>query len=178
MPKIIIVGTLHGGITPNNELKEVLEELNPDQLLVEMKNKGLIDNKTEEYPSEMIFVYNWAKENNIKVFGFDSDIDTFREGVTQEDNQAIIEKQDRAMGNLSWKDFNIEENNKLLDVEGIENLINPEKEKMREMEMLKNIQNNIIKNGTVVIITGAGHLNFFEKNIKDAVFPFRGKYNA
>lgn len=117
------------------------------------------------------------QEKNIEVFGFDSGVDTFREGVTREDNQAIIEKQDRAMENLSWKDFNIEENNKLLDVEGIEKLIDPEKEKMREMEMLKNIQNNIIENGTVVIITGAGHLNFFEENIKDAIFPFRKKYN-
>lgn len=46
-------------------------------------------------------------------------------------------------------------------------------EKLRKNEMLKNIQNNIIKSGTAVIITGVAHLDFFERNIKDAVFPFR-----
>jgi len=75
--------------------------------------------------------------------------------------------------NLTWKDFNKKENEKLLDVEGISEIVDSNREKAREIEMLNNINKYIIENGTVLIITGTAHLNFFEKNIKTAIFPFR-----
>jgi len=78
---------------------------------------------------------------------------------------------------LSWKDFNKIENEKLLDVDGFDELINQDKERARENEMLKNIEANIIESGTIVVITGTGHLNFFERNIKDAIFPFRNSHD-
>ena len=174
--KIIIIGTLHAGITPNNELKEVIEKFNPDQLLVELANDDIIKNDLSSYPPEMIFAFEWAKNNNVMVAGFDYKIDVFREGVMPEDNQTMIEKQKKLIKKLSWKDFNKIENEKLLDVDGLDELIDQNNERVREDEMLKNIEANIIENGTVVIITGTAHLNFFERNIKDAMFPFRNSH--
>ena len=42
--KIIVIGTLHAGITPNNELKAVIESFKPDQLLVEIANDDITKN--------------------------------------------------------------------------------------------------------------------------------------
>lgn len=174
--KIIVIGTLHAGITPNNELKDAIVKFKPDQLLVEIANDDIFINDLNLYPPEMTFALKWAKSNNVNVAGFDSKINVFRKGAMPEDNQAIIEKQKKLIKKLSWKDFNKIENEKLLDVEGSDELINKNKERMRENEMLKNIQDNIIESGTVVIITGTAHLNFFERNIKDAIFPFRNSH--
>jgi pheromone shutdown protein TraB len=175
--KIIVIGTLHAGITPNNELKEVIESFKPDQLLVEINNDDIVKNDLSSYPPEMIFAFEWAKSNNVKVAGFDSTIDVFREGVTPENNQAIIEKQKKLIKKLSWKDFNKIKNEKLLDVDGMDELTDKDKESAREVEMLKNIKANIIESGTVVLITGTAHLNFFERTIKDAIFPFRNSHS-
>lgn len=171
--KIIIIGTLHAGLTPNNELEEVIKGYNPDQLFVEIANDDILKNDLISYPPEMIFAFEWAKSNNIKVMGFDSKINVFRDGVTPEGNQDLIEKQKKLINEISWKDFNKTENEKLLDVDGMDELINPDKERMREEEMIKNIEASTIKNGTILVITGIAHLNFFETNIKDAIFPFR-----
>ena len=77
---------------------------------------------------------------------------------------------------LSWKDFNRIENEKLLDVDGLDKLTDPDKERLRENEMLKNIETNVAECGTIIVITGTAHLNFFELNIKDAIFPFRNSH--
>ena len=61
----------------------------------------------------------------------------------------------------------------MLDTDSEKNLIDLDKEIKRESEMLRNIRNVIVKKGIVLILTGCGHLDFFEKNIKDAIFPFR-----
>ncbi len=171
--RIIIIGTLHAGITPNNELQGLIENFEPNQLLVEIANDDIVQNNISSYPPEMVFALEWAKSNKIQVVGFDSKINVFREGVVPEDNQIMIEKQKELIKKLSWKDFNKSENEKLLDIDGSDELIDQEKERLRENEMLKNIEMNIIQNGTVIIITGIAHLNFFKQNIKDAIFPLR-----
>lgn len=91
--KIIVIGTLHAGITPNNELKEVMESFKPDQLLVEIARDDIVENNVSSYPPEMIFAFEWAKVNNVQVDGFDSKIHVFREGVVPQDNEALIDKQ-------------------------------------------------------------------------------------
>ena len=68
------------------------------------------------------------------------------------------------------------ENEKLLNIDGLDELIDQDKERVRENEMLKNIATNIIESGVIVVITGTAHLNFFERNIKDAIFPFRNSH--
>lgn len=176
--KIIVIGTLHAGITPNNELEAVIKSFQPDQLLVEIANDDIVKDDLSLYPPEMIFAFEWAKNNKVSVIGFDAKINVFQEGIMPEDNQVIIEKQKELMKNLSWKNFNNIENEKLLDVDGFEKLIDRNKERVRENEMLKNIETNITESGTIVIITGTAHLNFFEQHIKDAIFPFRDSHNS
>ena len=63
MQKIIVIGTVHGGFTPDEELKEVFEEYSPKQLFVEVAEEHVKKNKLKDYPPEMIFTLRWAKEN-------------------------------------------------------------------------------------------------------------------
>ena len=71
----------------------------------------------------------------------------------------------------TWKDMNKAKFLKKLDVE--DGLTDKIKFKKRQFEMLKNIKNNLSSQGKIVILTGCGHLQFFEENIKEAEFPFR-----
>lgn len=173
MRKIIIIGTLHSGLTPEDELKEVLERYNPDQLLIEIAEEDIKNGKFDFYPPEMIFAYNWAKKNKVKVNGFDSKMDVLRKGMTEEDNQKVIEEQKKVMNNFTWKDMNKTETLKKLDTDSAKNLIDHKKEEKREFELLKNIKDSMIENGKILIITGCGHLDFFEEDIRNAFFPFR-----
>jgi len=93
MTNIIIISTLHAGITPNNELEEIFKKYKPDQILVEISQEDIEKNNLNSYPPEMIFTYQWAKSNGIKVAGFDSKINVFKDGVTSADNQELIQKQ-------------------------------------------------------------------------------------
>jgi pheromone shutdown protein TraB len=169
MQNIIIIGTLHAGSTPNEDLEKIFRKYKPTQILVEISQND-INNNISEYPPEMIFTYKWAIENNIKVNGFDSKINVFKEGVTENDNLELIKEQEKLIKNYSWKDFNKSENEKLLDIDEITDHV---KEKKREQKMLKNINATIDDDGVILIITGCGHLDFLEQNIKKAIFPFR-----
>ncbi len=170
MLKIIIIGTLHVGLTPNKDLEEIFLNYKPTQILSEINQGDINNNNISEYPPEMIFAYKWATENKIKVNGFDSKIDVFKKGVTDRDNQNLIAKQKEIISNYSWRDFNQVEKEKLLNVGDI---TDQQKERDREIEMLNNINKVMVEQGVVLIITGCAHLNFFEENIKNAIFPFR-----
>ena len=173
MRKIIIIGTLHAGLTPENELQEVIEKFNPDQLLVEIAEEDIKNGKIDSYSPEMIFAYNWAKKCGIKVNGFDSKINVLKEGMTEKDNQLVIEEQKRIIKNFNWKDMNKLTNLRKLDTDSAKELTDPKKEAKRESELLENIKNAMISDGSIMIITGSGHLGFLGKHIKDAFFPFR-----
>lgn len=172
MRKIIVIGTLHAGITPNQGLEEALKDHHPDQILVEIAQDDIDNNKIETYPPEMIFAYQWALKNNIKVNGFDSKINTLKKGMGEEDNQKAIEKQTEIMQGFTWKDMNKPENNKKLDIKEAKILVDHNKENKRNREMLQNINNLMLNEGVIVILTGCGHLDFFEKNLQ-ALFPYR-----
>jgi pheromone shutdown protein TraB len=174
MREIIVIGTLHAGATPNSELKEVLERYKPDRLLVEMAQVDINNKRIRKYPPEMRFAYNWAKKNNLEVYGFDTKDNTnFAKGMTKKDNLKVIDEQWKLLGKHTWKDTNKERYNKLLDTESSINLIDWKKEKIREAVMLRNVKKKMLRKGRVVIITGCGHLNFWEKRLKTAKFPFR-----
>mgnify|MGYP001612470089 CR=1 FL=1 len=172
MRKIIIIGTFHTGLTPNKELKEVLEEIKPDQLLVEITEREIKNDNLRKYLPEMVFAYRWAKKKKIAVSGFDSSINVLSKGMTEKDNKSIIKKQKKLMRGYTWKDFNKEKYLKLLEGSE-EDLIDWKKEQRREKKMLQNIKKAMHSNGIIVIVTGCGHLKFFKKHIKRAVFPFR-----
>jgi hypothetical protein len=57
--------------------------------------------------------------------------------------------------------------------ESVKKTIDWKKWKEREIEMLKNVKKRISLRGKTIIVTGCGHLSFFEKHIKNATFPFR-----
>jgi len=178
MRKIIFIGTLHGGITSKHELKELLERYSPNQVLVEVTEEDLDMNKLESYPEEMQFAVGWARDNRIKVNGFDSSIEVTKGGFTDEDNKKLMKNQIELLSekNRDWKDLNKPENLEMLDNDArtsLEPFVDFEKELEREHEMLFNINKKAIKEGVIVVITGAGHLNFFEKNFSDAEFPLR-----
>ena len=175
MRNIIIIGTVHSGFTPNKELEEVLEKYSPDQLFVEVAEEYVAKNKLRKYPPEMIFALRWAKKNKIKVNGFDVAENTLKKGVTEKEVKNLINEADELIkkNKFTWKDLNKKEKIKILDTKTYLNAVDWEKEKARELKMLHNIKLAIAKSGTIVIITGAGHLNFFEKNLKGAEFPFR-----
>lgn len=173
MRKIIVIGTLHAGLTPENELKEILVKYHPEQLLVEIAQTDIKNGKFDAYPPEMIFAYHWAKKKKIKVSGFDSKIDSLRKGMTEEDNMGVIEEQKKLMENLTWKDMNRAKHLKKLDTASAQNLVDLDKEEKREFEMLINIKKAMIDQGTTIIVTGCGHLDFFKKHMKSAIFPLR-----
>jgi len=173
MRKIVIVGTLHAGLTSKKELKSIFEKYSPDQILVEIVEEDINDTNFDNYPEEMVFTYHYSKKRGIKVNGFDSKINSLKEGVSEKNNQRAIEEQREIMKNFTWKEMNKAKNLKRLDTESSKKLVDLGKEKERESEMLENINNVIIREGVVLILTGCAHLNFFEKNIKKAIFPFK-----
>lgn len=170
--KIIIIGTLHANGTPHNELAKVLEKYKPDQLLVEITQKDIEEEKLTKYPDEMIFAYNWAKKTDTKVNGFDSKINVMKEKKTEKDNRKAIEESQKLRGKLTWKDMN-KENNLQITFPSWKDLVDWRKWDAREEEMLANIKNHFNLEGIVLILTGASHLKYFEKHLKDAEFPFR-----
>jgi pheromone shutdown protein TraB len=173
MLKVIIIGTLHAGLTPSKELETEFTKYNPNQILVEIAESDIKNKNISKYPPEMIFTYNWARKNKIKVKGFDSRISIFKKGIKKADNLELIKKQKKIIKNYSWKAFNKKENDKLLNIDDLSKIIDLEKEKIRRSKMLSNIKKFMITEGVVMIITGSGHLNFFEKYFKKAIFPFR-----
>jgi len=172
MREIIIIGTLHAGLTPKQELKKFLEDVKPDQVLVEMAEEDLRKNRIDSYPPEMVYTFKWSRKRNIIVNGFDCSLNTLRKGMTDADNLKAIKDSKRLLKNLSWKDMNKEKNSKILAPIN-KRLIDPLKERKRNFQMIKNIRKLMIPKGKVVIVTGCSHLNYFEKHIKEANFAFR-----
>lgn len=121
----------------------------------------------------MIFTYKWAKKNKIKVNGFDAKSNVFKKGITETDNLRLIKKQEKLLKNYTWKDLNKKENDKLLNIDDLNLIVDHRKEKSREIKMLSNIKRSVIKDGVAMIITGSAHLNFFEKHFKKVIFPYR-----
>ena len=169
MRKIFIIGTVHKGLTKLEELKKALEKISPDQLLIEIEDKDLRMEIFDKYSNEMVFAYKWAKSNKIDVRGFDFSFDVSKEGAN---NEEAIKESKRAIKNISWKELNREKNIKILDKIYFK-YVDLDKDRIREERMLNNINKLILKNGIIVILTGIGHLRFFEENLKEAIFPFR-----
>ncbi len=169
MREIFIIGTIHDKFTNIEELKSILDKIKPDQLLVEITHNDILMNNFKSYPVEMIFSYKWGVNNKIKINGFDYEINILK-NISKRRFDKITRNVIRHIKRLDWKDFNKKENRNLF-YEYNEKILDNKKNIKRENMMLINIYNSMISNGKIVIITGAGHLDFFEKNIKGAVFP-------
>ncbi len=173
MKKLFFIGTLHAGLTPTKELAQILVSLKPDQLLLEIHQEDISNNYLKNYPVEMIFALRWAKRNKIQVKGFTSHIEMLAKGKNQKDNLSVIKEQKKIIKQYSWHDFNKEKYAKLLNTKNFKALIDLKAWGKCEKVMAKNIKKYQIKNGISVVLCGVGHLSFFEKKFKKAVFPLR-----
>lgn len=88
------------------------------------------------------------------------------------DNLKAIKDSKLLLNNLSWKEMNREQNLKILETIN-KRLVDPIKEQKRNFQMIKNIKKKMIQNGKILIVTGCGNLKYFEKHIKEAIYPFR-----
>lgn len=170
--KLIIIGTLHIGLTPKEELKKVLEDINPDKLLVELSAPTKSGSK-----EEMIFAAEWAEANGIPVGYFDIPFAAFKEAVTPEDPayKEALAKQAEELKAYSWKELNKKDiYEKCLTTQMmIETFIDKEKWDSRRQQMLSNIKNLALPEGKTLVLTGTAHLNFFEKKLPEVEMPFR-----
>ena len=178
MVQLYIIGTLHLSYTPLHELEEEVGKINPSMIGVEICQKDIDNNSLQSYPPEMQHILDYAKNNNITYFGFDSHINTFNENIdVKEIEKELIEEQLKIVEKYSWKEFNNVEIAQLLNTSKEEELIDSQKFKQRQEEMAQNIKNTISKkldkNTKVVIITGCGHLAFLGGEFPDAVLPLR-----
>ncbi len=176
MRKIYIIGTIHGGYTPHLELEEVLRNIQPDQALVELSHKPNEDTaEKDSFRSEMLFAYNWAEENGIKVEIFDVDDDHvyFNEGYGPKSSEyrKLHKEQEEIIKKYTWKQFNRKEFNELLDHPLLEIIFSKEQEEIREAKMIQNIKRKMISEGRVVIISGAGHLKYFADSLPNTFVP-------
>ncbi len=183
MRKIYIIGTLHNYI-PKKDIIEILEKYSPDQVLIEVTSSDLKKKNLKGYGKEFRDAYEWCKKNKAKVTGFDYE----QKGWPQSKDMSKPEKKEykkiekilfKIVKRYGWKKFNKKKYEKLLDC-----YINKAKETIyyvkkayevlpqRQKRMLANVKKRMLKKGTIIILTGAGHLDFFEKNLK-AEFPFR-----
>ena len=161
--QLIIIGTLHAGLAPHAELQSVLEQYRPDQLLVEIAQEDLTNKSFSTYPDEMVFAQEWAIKNKVPVHGFDAKISVLAEGKTEKDNQKAIQEAKQLMKSYTWKDMNVSEIQAKLETKRAKSLIDPIKNLKREQTMLKNIEDALIGVGTVVVVTGTGHLDFLKR---------------
>ncbi len=172
MSKIIFIGTLHAGLTPHEELRQVLEQYEPERILLEIVQSDIQKGTLDKYPDEMIFALAWAHKNYIEVQGIDSPIDVLASGKTDDDNKLVIAEQKEILNKYSWKDANTREVNEKLNTGQVKTLIDPIKNQLRERDMLKNLQRVIDNDKKTIVLIGAGHLSFFQRHFPDALFPF------
>lgn len=179
MKKVFIIGTLHLNFTPKDELEAVLEQINPDQVLVELSPSEFEQPRTESIRDEMFVAYDWAVAHHKKVDYFDNELSPLKDGVTGKEPEFVEnELQVKALlKEYSWKDLNKEAPWAIPEVAQseakiVEKYFDVQKSKEREYFMLSSINEKLIE-GTNVVVTGAGHLSFFKKEIPDAVLPLR-----
>ncbi len=173
MQNLIFIGTLHARFTPHGELRAVLEQYAPEVLLVEISQEDLENDTVQKYPDEMIFAAGWAKETGTTVYGFDSDTNVLAEGKTERDNQIAIDEQRAIPLSYTRIDANKSAVNEALKTPFAVALIDPLKWDQREHEMERNINQLLDSTKRTLVITGVGHLDYFEKQFPQGTFPLR-----
>ncbi len=180
MKETIIIGTLHGGSTPKDELLKILNTVNPDNVLVELSLEELNDRpRTDSIRDEMFAAYDWAVEHHKDVDVFDIEDDILKEGITgsEPDFVELELKVKDLLKDYSWKELNRKEPWNIPEVVRLEDSIvekyfDPEKMKARDFQLLRNITDKL-KDGVNIVITGAGHLTFLKQHMPTATLPLR-----
>ena len=173
MRNIYVIGTVHNMLPKHKEeLNSILEDINPDQILIEILKKDLKSRKIRKYPKEMVYAYRWGIRHKKKVNGFDSPIEIEKKSVTKRELKEFDRIMLKIIGKYNWKKLNKPKYDKIGD-KAINQVIDRKKLGLRQKQMLENIRKMMAKDGIILILTGAYHLRFFEKKIRGAVFTLR-----
>lgn len=158
-----LIGTIHG-TTNTEELAAYIQKINPDILLVEIDQNEIDQgNDLTKYPPEMQWVVKYGKERQIKVIGFDADF-MINHREFSEEEQKKIEELSKPLLQQNWKWFNTLEGRKEMRIIDEKFPATPE-DKLREQIMAENIKK--YKSGKTCIITGAGHIDYFQQQFPE-----------
>ena len=173
--KTYVIGTVHNMIPKyKEELKSIFENINPDQMLVEIVQKDLFGNNFKKYPKEMVYAYRWGIKNKKIVNGFDVPITIIKKGISKKRLKELEKEAFRILSRHNWKEWNKTKYDKNKEFDKLmKRVLDFKKHRIRQNKMLTNIQKMMIKDGKILILTGAAHLRFFKRNLKKAIFPFR-----
>ncbi len=175
MKKVFVIGTVHSMMPKyKKELASILEEITPDQILVEIVDKDLKNKNTKKYPEEMVFAYKWGIKHKKRVDGFDAPISMIKKSVPKKRLKEMDKEVFKIIDRHNWKEWNKKKYDKDKEFEKfMDEVLDKDKHKLRQRKMLDKIRKMMIKEGKILILTGSYHLRFVEKNLKGAVFPLR-----
>jgi hypothetical protein len=170
---LVFIGTLHCGLTPEDELIELIGSFHPSRLLIEITQQDLESSNTMKYPPEMQAALAWAKSKHIEVHGIDSSIKTLKEGILDKDLKKLDDEQTAITSKHGWKVFNNPEFFKVLETKTWQKIVDTAKDEERNIEMYQNICHFVNESDpeVTVIVTGSGHIPFFRDKFPTAQFP-------
>lgn len=179
MKKVIIIGTVHLNWTPHKELIEEVKKHNPDKVLIELTEKEVLAGKDKSNRDEMFAILEWIKQVNINYSLFDTNINTFKSGITGKE-AGFVEYELRVKNLLKdyeWKKLNSQAPWHIKEVKELEDYLVEkyfDKEKMqnRNREIENNIQSELVS-GVNVVVTGAGHVSDLLKALPNSTAPLR-----
>lgn len=171
---------MHGGLTPKEELIQILEDFQPNQVLLEFTEKEFENiNKTALIVrDEMGNALEWALSKRIAADYFDVDmpLSEKEKSFTDPVFVAMNEEFGKELSKYSWKELNEKKefDSKLNELEKeLHTFISKEASDEREKLMKQGVSEKMLSEGIVVILTGVDHLDFFEKEFPNALFPLR-----
>ncbi|MCM2325375.1 MAG: hypothetical protein NDI94_02840 [Candidatus Woesearchaeota archaeon] len=170
MRDIRVIGTVHGYVE-GKELIPMLYRFDPDQVLLEVVHKDFAKNSFDRYPREMIQAYKWSIANRKDVRGFDCEFNIAKK-ITPMRQEELEERMQEIIDRYGWIELNKKKYDHIFDSMMVY-LIDMDRHRLRQKQMLKTIEKVMMKDGKVLIICGIGHLEFFEKHLKDAKFILR-----
>ncbi len=173
MQTILVIGTVHSMMPEHQqELENLFRVLNPDQILIEISPEDVQRENFKDYPQEMTYAYYWAKIQGKRVNGFDASMDILDIAVSDDMKRQLESEAGHLIAIVNWKYLNKTETEIYRRLSLLtERMIDKEKNRQRQETMLQNIQKQLIPRGKILILTGSFHLPFFQKNLKNALFP-------
>jgi len=167
MSQLYIVGTAHN---PADDLESVVRSIRPKQLLLEIVDEDLTQEHLEDQLPEMVEMYHFAKRQGIIARGFDARVDIIIPTVTDED-LLYADRVARKHSTLGFRELNKRQYDAVWETIA-KMVINSEAHAQRQDAMVENIRQMRIP-GENLLFCGIGHLQYLERNIPDAIFPFR-----
>jgi hypothetical protein len=139
-------------------------------VLVETLPENVLSEKFDSYRSEMELAYRWARNNQKQVRGFDCDMATQSDDPNKEKFEKAVAEYINFVADKSWRDASIEAIGHRIAIIDAP-MFDLKKAAARQWCMLRNIQSELPSEGTVLILTGVYHSDFFRKNFEGAHFP-------